>query len=186
MQIVSFSPWEQKNLLRAHAKIYKGGIVTNTGLFFSIIGKKRLSVCPQNLSKQNNGYFRASIKHHYEYIHRIVAKCFVANPKNYCEVNHIDGNKAHNTAANLEWCTRAENNQHAFRIGLRTNAQMSKIAKLPKYRARRFSNDQITAIRTMIASGMGDSLIAKKFGCSKGPIYQIRNHKTYKESSPNA
>jgi hypothetical protein len=51
--------------------------------------------------------------------HRLVALCFVNNPNNYTEVNHIDGNKQNNYYKNLEWCTRSRNVQHSFDLGLR-------------------------------------------------------------------
>lgn len=52
-------------------------------------------------------------------LHKLVAETFVANPKNLTEVNHKDGNKSNNCAENLEWCTRSENVQHAYDLGLR-------------------------------------------------------------------
>lgn len=51
-------------------------------------------------------------------IHKIVAKTFIPNPKNKPEINHIDGNKQNNNAENLEWCTRSENQIHAYKTGL--------------------------------------------------------------------
>lgn len=53
-------------------------------------------------------------------VHRIVATAFHLNPDNKPYVNHIDGNPSNNCANNLEWCTAAENMQHAYRTGLCT------------------------------------------------------------------
>lgn len=70
-----------------------------------------------------NGYFQVQVmrkgKRYTRYVHRLVAECFVPNPNGYKEINHIDGNKANNSAENLEWCTHSENMYHSFRTGLR-------------------------------------------------------------------
>jgi len=56
-------------------------------------------------------------------VHRIVAFAFCKNndPQVDVFVNHIDGCTSNNCAENLEWCTPAENVQHAYRTGLMDN-----------------------------------------------------------------
>jgi hypothetical protein len=58
-------------------------------------------------------------------VHRLVALMFSAKPERHqhlsyddLEVNHLDGNKSHNNASNLEWVTTAENLDHAWETGL--------------------------------------------------------------------
>jgi hypothetical protein len=63
-----------------------------------------------NLSKNN--YHKLYI------IHRLVASSFIPNLENKKEVNHINGVREDNRLENLEWCTRSENQLHAYQIGL--------------------------------------------------------------------
>jgi hypothetical protein len=55
-----------------------------------------------------------------EYVHRIIAMCFLQNPHNYKEVNHIEpvSRGGNNHPSNLEWCNRKQNMGHAWENGL--------------------------------------------------------------------
>ena len=69
----------------------------------------------------SSGYKCVHLKnndHKNELVHRLVARAFVDNPENKCQINHIDGNKLNNTVDNLEWVTPKENCEHAGRLGL--------------------------------------------------------------------
>jgi hypothetical protein len=61
-----------------------------------------------------------------KYVHRLVAEAFISER---CgpEVNHKDFDRLNNTAANLEWCSRRENDQHA-RVGRRNRRQYKSAA----------------------------------------------------------
>ncbi len=48
-----------------------------------------------------------------EFVHVLVAKAYIPNPRECPEVNHINGNKHDFSVKNLEWVTHKENNEHA-------------------------------------------------------------------------
>ena len=59
-----------------------------------------------------NGIKRARL------LHRLLAECFIPNPDNKPQVNHIDGDKWNYSLDNLEWVTDQENKIHAHKSGL--------------------------------------------------------------------
>ena len=54
-------------------------------------------------------------------VHRVIATCFIPNPNNYPEVNHIDCDRTNNRLDNIEWCTPQYNNAYREKYGKACN-----------------------------------------------------------------
>lgn len=64
---------------------------------------------------------KGSTKTHNRYIHRLVAQCYIPNPDDHKQVNHINGDKSDNHVSNLEWVSNKQNIRHAHNQGLMNN-----------------------------------------------------------------
>lgn len=89
-------------------------------IFGNVIRVKDGKEVPQH--KNKFGYMNVALyrdgKQKQHKVHRLIAQAFIPNPQNKEQVNHIDGNKAHNVVWNLEWCTCKENINHAIKAGI--------------------------------------------------------------------
>jgi hypothetical protein len=99
---------------------------SNKGRIKSIGGRTSgFRLTKEIIRKQNvsNGYSRVSLyknnKCYCKFVHRIVLESFYGESNLHC--NHIDGNKKNNNIENLEYCTRSQNMQHAYKNGLINN-----------------------------------------------------------------
>lgn len=63
-------------------------------------------------------------------VHRIVATCFIPNPNNYPEVNHIDNDPTNNAVGNLEWCTHEYNMSYKEKFGVSAK-EATKVLRKP-------------------------------------------------------
>ena len=129
----------------------------------SIIGKGYMCVC---LRRDGQSY--------HLYIHRLVAESFIPNPDGYAVVNHIDGNKLNNSVDNLEWCSYAENNQHAYDMGLHKRGEKHYLSKLSK-------EDVIKIKHLYFIDEVSIPDICKIFDCvHRASIHDILKGKTWK------
>lgn len=121
--------------------------------------KGYLSVC---LSKGCKG--------RYHRVHRIVATAFISEPpSDKHQVNHIDGNKANNHVANLEWVTASGNIVHAYSMGLSSNAHKERVTE-----------KDVLAIREAYSKGeITQRSLAIKYGVCYDSIWRIINRKTW-------
>jgi hypothetical protein len=62
-----------------------------------------------------SNYLGVAINRKPEYVHRIVASCYIEKIDGKTEINHKDKNKFNNSVENLEWVTHKENIIHSFK-----------------------------------------------------------------------
>lgn len=111
-------------------------------------------------------------------VHVLVARAFIANPKNKPVVHHRDNNRVHSCIWNLEWATFSENNQYAAISGTRKIGSENPCAKLTTEQA-----EEILRLYKKGDSEFGGYGLAKKFGVHPTTIYGIINGKIYKNVS---
>ncbi|MGX4886643.1 NUMOD4 motif-containing HNH endonuclease [Enterobacter kobei] len=78
---------------------------------------KQLKLYDHSHGYSSIGLCKNGVKTYY-LVHRIVASTFIGEPPDGFVANHINGNKKDNRVENLEWCSMADNNKHAHRMGL--------------------------------------------------------------------
>lgn len=106
-------------------------------------------------------------------IHRLVAQAFIPNPEDKPQINHINGVKTDNRVENLEWCTQAENNHHAYVTGLRA------LPKGEEHYCAKLTNEQARYARDN-PDHLTQKQLAKKLGTSSSAIGAIQRGKTWK------
>lgn len=132
-------------------------------------------------SKNKDGYLRLRLVKNKKgktfFVHRLVAKTFISNPRKLNEVNHKDGNKENNNADNLEWCNRSENISHAYKLGLE-----QKYYGTDSHRAL-FTLEEINQIRLKYiprSRKYGARALAREYGVNRTTIERILRKETYK------
>lgn len=113
-------------------------------------------------------------KKHLKSVHRLVAQVFIPNPDNKPQVNHINGNKRDNHVSNLEWCTAAENTQHAYSSGLIS------IVEGEDHHSAKLTKQAAIDLINCILDGEDNETIAAKFNLHSRYVSLIRGKKRWK------
>ena len=122
-------------------------------------------------SVDKHGYLHGLINGRNRSYHIIVAECFVPNPHDKPEVNHLNGIKTDNRASNLVWSTRPENILHAYATGL------EKPVVGIEHHNSKLNDDLIRYIRKSDKSNYG---LAKELGVDASTIRDVREYKTWR------
>jgi hypothetical protein len=105
-------------------------------------------------------------------VHRLVAKAFLKSIKGKNEVNHIDGVKTNNNLKNLEYCTRGENLEHCYKVGLRSSkGELNKKSKL--------KNKDIKKI-VKLSKNLSSREIGQIYNVHKSTICRVIRKETWK------
>jgi hypothetical protein len=104
------------------------------------------------------------------YIHRLVAQCFIPNPENKAQVNHLNGSKTNNCIGNLQWVTCDENREHAIENGI-SGCLAKRIIRL------NLKTNEVTLFDSMVkmVKEMYPDLNVKNSRQYGSIAYQIRN-----------
>lgn len=140
---------------------------------------------PIKIHTKENGYQRVVLcldknGGKYYYLHRLVALLFIPNPNNLPYINHKDGNKSNNCVDNLEWCTKSENEKHAWRTGLKNKQTVG--TKGEKHGRHKLTQKQVDFIREVhkpFDSELGSVALAKKFNVSAQTITNVVNYRNW-------
>lgn len=124
------------------------------------------------------GYYRIQIRNdeggRIWFLHRIVAEAFIPNPDNKPYVNHINGIKSDNRVENIEWCTNQENQNHAWKNGLK-DSQLGEKCNLSTT-----SEDDVRLVRLFHDTGKSISEISKTLSLSKRVVQSITSKTAWK------
>ena len=140
-------------------------LVFSNGDIFNLNGVK-MTPCIDR-----SGYLHGLINGRSRLYHRIIAECFVPNPYNKPDVNHINGIKTDNRSENIEWCTRSENVIHAYRTGLEN------VVVGVNHHASKLNDDTVRYIRQ---SSKSSYELAKELNVDSSTIRDARNNKTWR------
>lgn len=152
---------------------YPRYLVSNLGRIYSTIRSGRF--LRQTVSPQGYRYVSLMgddgkpVKH---LVHRLVAEAFVPRAPGFDVVNHADGDKQNNKHDNLEWCTYADNNEHAKQNGL------NRAFGDAHYNAR-LSVDAVREIKRRVATGESHKEIAIDFGIARQTVTKIAGGKAW-------
>lgn len=118
-----------------------------------------LTLCPTS-----QGYSVVNISGVPRFVHSLVMSAFVGSKPEGMDVCHMNGNKADNQLANLQYLSRSENNKHIVHHG-----------------NRKLTVDQVKMIRERTYKRGEKRALERELGVSSGMVHAILTSRFYKD-----
>jgi hypothetical protein len=139
-------------------------------------GRKVEYICKQHASSE--GYLIVNLFGLSCKVHRMVC-CSFYGDKSHLIVNHINCDKKDNRPENLEWCTKKQNSEHAWKNGL-INFSLRHVNKGESHCFAKLNNTRVRVIRRLDKNIFTNSYISSLYGVSRRVICDVRNGVTWK------
>lgn len=110
----------------------------------------------------------------YRLVHRLVAEAFIPNPESKPQVNHRNAVKHDNRVENLEWCSASENQDHAYRLGLKVCGEADPRHKL--------TIEEVREIR-QLRGCVSQRELARRYKISQTQIWAVQTGKNWRYSA---
>lgn len=135
-----------------------------------VVGPRGFMLRPHTVK---GGYLRVTIDGCHRLVHVLVAETFIGPRPVGCQVNHMDGNKAHNAAVNLEYVTPSANVRHSIDVlGVqRAHGERNGQSRL--------TATDVIAMRAVHASGVPAAEVGRRFGVDPGHAWRVVTYRAW-------
>ena len=148
--------------------MYNGYRVDESGTIYS----KRFPDRPCFTQPNHKGYLLVGLMidgaMHKKAVHSVIAECFLGpRPEGY-QIDHINGDKTDNRAANLRYVTPSENVKAAYALGLKDHSGF-------KASASKYTAEQLEKALELIAVGRKAGEVELFTGVKRGTYKLLKN-----------